>query len=288
MLEKIPKVIHQIWIQGEDEIPEDLMVYKNKIQQLHPDWKYILWDEISILQFLKKTNKEWFKMYYNFTYLHQKVDYTKLLILYTYGGIFIDMDAYTIKKLDGLIDKYGEYDLIVSYAKEINPLVNYSVCRKFGQCLNNGIFLGKPNTDILSYMIDNISYECSTFKSKIDCIANTTGPVYFNKNLFNYINNDDNKNKSTILILDSDYLEPCMLDICEVTGNTYIKHVHSQSWINAPVKEFIKLYIKYTKLFNIILLLIFVLIIYFIFSYSKTLIPYIKNLKLFKKLNLKN
>ena len=263
MGEKIPKIIHQIWIQGEDAIPADLMVYKNEIQKLHPDWKYMLWDEISILQFLKNTNKEWFKVYYNFTYLHQKVDYVKLIILYTYGGIFIDMDAYTIKKLDGLVEQYGEYDLIVSYLTEINPVVNYVICRRFGQCLNNGIFLGKPNTDILNY----ISYQCSMFQSKIDCIANTTGPVYFDTNIFKYINNDSIKNKSKILILDNDYLEPCVLNICEVTGNTYIKHVHSQSWINDYIKEFINLYLRYTQLFNIIFVLLFVLVIYFVFSY---------------------
>jgi len=267
MSEKIPKIIHQIWIQGEENIPDDLIVNNRKIKELHPEWKYILWDEITILELLKKTNSEWYKNYYKFDYLHQKVDYAKLIILYIYGGIFIDMDAYTIKKLDGLINKYGEYDFIVSYAKEINPIVNFSVCRRFGKCLNNGIFLGKPNTDILNYMIGNISYECSMFKSKIDCIANTTGPVYFDTNLFKYINNDDNKNKSKILILDSDYLEPCTLDVCEVTGNTYIKHVHSQSWINDYIKDFIKLYIIYPNIFNILFLVLFMVITFVMFKY---------------------
>lgn len=287
MGEKIPKVIHQIWIQGEENIPEDLRVNNTKIKQLHPEWKYILWDEITILELLKKTNGEWYKNYYKFDYLHQKVDYAKLIILFLYGGIFIDMDAYTIKKLDRLFDQYGDYDFIVSYVNAINPVVNYGVCRRFGQCLNNGIFLGKPNTDILIYMLDNISFTCSNIESKINCISNTTGPTYFDKYVLKYINDVNKENKSKILILDNEYLEPCTLNICEITGNTYIRHEHNLSWINYSLKEGIKVYLHNKIFFNSLFLLLLVFIIYFIFYYSKMLIPYIKNFTLLKKLNLK-
>lgn len=269
MDQKIPKIIHQIWIQGEENIPKDLSVNVKKIKQLHPEWKYMLWDEISILQLLKNTNREWLSNYYKFNYLHQKVDYAKLIILLIYGGIIIDMDAYTIKKLDSLYDKYGDYDFIASYVKEINTVTNYAVCRRFGKCLNNGIFLGKPNSDILDYMINNISYDCSILDSKITCISNTTGPIYFDKHIFKYINSVHKDNKSKILILDNDYLEPCTLNICDITGNTYIKHEHNISWVNDSIKKFIKLYLHYSIFFNILFLVLFVLLMYFIFSYFK-------------------
>lgn len=278
---QIPKIIHQIWIQGEDEIPEHLSENKHKIIELHPEWQYILWDEISVLNLLKNTNKEWFKNYYKFNYLHQKVDYAKLIIIYIYGGIFIDMDAYTIQKLDSLFYKYGNYDFVVSYAKEINPMVNYSVCRRFSKCLNNGIFMGKPNTDILRFMINNITYDCSIIQNQVTCIANTTGPVFFDKHIFKYINDNENTNKSKILILDNDYFEPCTLDICEITGNTYIKHEHNISWINDSIRPLIKLYLNYTLLFNILFLFLFFIIIILLFRYFGTNNFYKKNINKF-------
>ena len=263
----IPKIIHQLWIQGEDDIPEELMVHKNKIQTMHPDWEYVFWDEISVLQLLKKTNKEWLSIYYKFNYLHQKVDYAKLIILYIYGGIFIDMDAYTIKQLDSLFDKYSEYDFIVSYLKEINFIGNLFSCRKMGKCLNNGIYIGKPKADILSYLIENISYECSFLDNKMTCISNTTGPIFFDTYIYKYINTNNKINKSKIFILDNDYLEPCTLDICEVTDNTYIRHEHNLSWFNSYLRDFLKLYIHNTMIFNILFMILLFFIIYLVFLY---------------------
>jgi mannosyltransferase OCH1-like enzyme len=279
----IPKIIHQIWIQGEDEIPENLVVNKNKIKELHPDWEYVLWDEISILELLKNTNKEWFATYYKFDYLHQKVDYVRLIILYVYGGIYIDMDAYTIKKLNSLFDKYSEYDLIVSYAKEINFMTNFAMCKKMSNCLNNGIIIAKPNIDILSYLIYNVSYKCYSLDIKEHCILHTTGPEFFDKYILKYINTNEKENKSKILMLDSDYLEPCAIDICDVTDNTYIKHEQNMTWFNSYAKEFVRLYINYTIIFNSLIILLLIFIIYFVFlKFSKYFFIYKK--KLMKKI----
>jgi mannosyltransferase OCH1-like enzyme len=275
----IPKIIHQIWIQGEDEIPKNLVVNKNKIKELHPDWEYVLWDEISIIELFKNTNKEWFAIYYKFDYLHQKIDYVRLIILYVYGGIYIDMDAYTIKKLDNLINKYSEYDLIVSYAKDINFITNYIGCRKMSKCLNNGVFIAKPKADILNYLINNVSYKCYTLDIKENCILHTTGPMFFDKYIFKYINTNEKENKSKILMLNNDYFEPCALDICDVTDNTYIKHEHTMTWFNSYAKEFLRLYINYTIIFNwlFILLIIFILYLTF-FNFSKYFPLYKKKL----------
>ena len=262
----VPKIIHQIWIQGEQNLPEHLAKNKDKIKELHPTWKYILWDEISILQLLKKTNMEWYKNYYKFEYLHQKVDYAKLIILYLHGGICIDMDAYTIKKLDGLFFKFKDYDFILSYASEFNSIINYILCNNTNRCMNNGIFFGKPNTDILSYMIKYISYECSKLQHKIYCISNTTGPIYFNKYINEYMK--DNKNKSKIFILDNDYVEPCVMDICKETENTYIKHKHNMTWIDDYLRKIIELYLLHNRIFDTVFLLIllslFLVLFYFI------------------------
>lgn len=263
----IPKIIHQIWLQGENQIPQNLLLFQNKIKELHSDWKYICWDETKIIHLLENTNKNWLDIYNQFDYLHQKVDYSKLIILYIYGGVFIDMDAYTIQKLDSLIDKVNSYDFVASYIKKFNFIINYILFQKFDNGLNNGNFLAKPNSNILLYLINHISTKCSPFDNKISCISKTTGPIFFNTNINNYLNDNTIQNKSKILLLENEYLEPCVYDICDVTPNTYIKHEHSGSWYNEYLKYIIIFYLKNTTFTIIIILLLIFLIIYLIYNH---------------------
>lgn len=267
----IPKIIHQIWIQGDELIPDKFKKNQDKIKELHKDWTYILWDEIKILTLLKDNNLDWLNKYYKFAYLHQKVDYAKLIILYLYGGICIDMDAYAKKKLDDLFEKCNNYDLVVSNFKDLGYIGNYVVCDKFSQCLNNGNFFGKPKTDILKFMIDSIKFECSALDYKIKCIHKTTGPTYFNNVLNDYIKNNKNTNKSKILILENEYLEPCTMDICEITDNTYIIHEHANTWINDYIRFIGEIYLKYNNELFLSIFVIILMITYYLikkFRYS--------------------
>lgn len=265
----IPKIIHQIWIQGEEHIPENLLQNKFKNKNLHRHWKYIVWDEINIIELLQKTNKKWLKKYQTFTYLHQKVDYAKLIILYTHGGVCIDMDAYAIKRLDDLVSRFSNYDFIVSKLRDFSIVGNYFICRHTNQCLNNGNYLGKPNTDILRYMIENISTDCSFVPFKEYCIGITTGPLYFNQVIRKYMNE---KRPSKILILDNEYLEPCVHTECVVTDNTYIKHEHANTWISDFAKVIMDLYIHYTLLCNILLFSLIGILLYAIIFYALPLL----------------
>lgn len=274
----IPKIIHQIWLQGKYDIPTPFINNQNKIKHINPNWKYILWEEISILNLIK-TNKKWLDTYYKFQYLHQKVDYAKLIILYTYGGVFIDMDAYTNKNLDTLVDKYKNYDFIISKMNNNRPsLFNFLTCSRFSYCYNNGNLIAKPNADVLNYIIDNIHTTCY-ISNKFYCVNKTTGPPVFNKLLDTYINDNNIKNKSKILILNSEYLEPCLRKNCNITNDTYIVHIHENTWHSSFIKYLTDLYSYNTfciYLFNIIIILLFIMLIYYLFNFIYTLF-FIKN-----------
>ena len=252
-----PKIIHQIWIQGEAALPEKFKKNMDITIKKNPEYKYMLWDEIKILELIQ-LKPEWVKKYYKFEYLHQKVDYAKLIILYMYGGIAIDMDAYTEQNLDKLFETYADYDLVVSLFPDKGAIINYDICGKSTQCLNNGNFFGKKKSDILCYMIDNLTTECSFYDHKIRCIHKTTGPQIFNEIIDKYINNNNNNNnKSKIKLIDNEYLEPCAVNPCAITENTYVVHKHENSWIPAPVK-----YIKaHLAEFGILILLIVCILI---------------------------
>ena len=40
----IPHIIHQIWFQGEDNIPKKYPNYSKSWKEMNPKFKYIFWD----------------------------------------------------------------------------------------------------------------------------------------------------------------------------------------------------------------------------------------------------
>jgi inositol phosphorylceramide mannosyltransferase catalytic subunit len=254
---KIPKIIHQLWLQSEKYAPELFKKYTEKTKELNSNFTYIFWDESKILELIKD-NTKYMKTYYAFTYMHQKIDYARYIILYTYGGIFIDMDAYTIKKLDSLYELVDKYDVVLSYLP-LNILEATVACGK-KKCVNNGIILSKPKTDFMRLVINFITnnYECGSFTSQVSCITNTTGPVFLDKMIDKY------KGVSNIKILESEYLEPCIKNKCNITKNSYILHKHTRTWVPKHMK------VLHTFYFNnkiIIYIAIVILIIFIIYKF---------------------
>jgi mannosyltransferase OCH1-like enzyme len=266
----IEKNIHQIWMQGIDKFPIKFQKYSKIIKDMHAlNWNYIFWDKNSI-QNLMNEDENWKTKYKTFIYLHQKVDFAKLVILYKFGGIVIDADAYTIKPLDSLFDIHKDAELIVSFLKRdflpIGNIQSLVTCNKFSECINNGNYIAKKESNILSYIIDefiNIPI-CSLEMEQMMCIKSTTGPYIFDKSINKYIKeNDDSK---SVVILPYVFLEPCFNKKCFITDETYIVHKHEMSWVN----NIAKFYVLYADFFNIFTLFIlsFILFLICIFCYN--------------------
>lgn len=95
MSEKIPKIIHQLWI-GDKPMPNNLMkTWKDK----NPLFTYKLWDNDAVKTFNFKCQHRIDEM----TEINGKADIMRWEILYEYGGIFIDADSICIEPFDELI-----------------------------------------------------------------------------------------------------------------------------------------------------------------------------------------
>ena len=98
----IPKTIHQIWI-GNAEMPERERSFCQNVVAMHPDWNYVFWDNESIKKlnpiYLAKMKK--IAMHTNTPSF--VVDYLKFVLLYEFGGLFLDVDfemKNSLNKLD--------------------------------------------------------------------------------------------------------------------------------------------------------------------------------------------
>lgn len=267
-----PKIIHQIWFQGANNVPSKYHSNIAKMKQFHPNWEYKLWDEKSISVILNQINQSGVvggaTPY--FEYLHQKVDYARYVILHQMGGIYVDMDVVIHKPFDALLQEFSEYEVIISKANG-NFFENMLACGS-PVCINNGIIISKPNSTFMKHLISEIDRKMkSPFtgigEHKSIHISRTTGPTMFT----NVYNNEDLIDKSKIKLLHYSYLEPCFMNVCSIGPNTYAIHKHELSWIDDGwVKNFI---IAYSKCRNYIPFVIIVIIIILIVRGFRPLPP---------------
>jgi len=90
-------------MQGINNIPADLLKYTEKWKKFHPTWTYEFWDEQRILNFITEFYSEYLSTWNSFTNIVNKSDFARMLIIHKYGGIYVDIDSYPVKKLELLL-----------------------------------------------------------------------------------------------------------------------------------------------------------------------------------------
>lgn len=270
----VPKIIHQIWMQGYDKIPKKFHANVEKNKMLNPDFTYMFWDETKILKLLK--DPMLLDTYDNFDYMLQKVDFARYLILYYYGGITIDMDAYCIKPLSDMLNNMTEpYDIAISKSN-LNFLESYVLCYR-GEYYSNANIIAKTRCHFLKAMINQIVIDSKTLSkpyTQISAITNSTGPAFFTNFIYDYNDNVISPNKSIILLLDYHIVEPCKAGICDINDDTYIVHKHELSWINTPVKYIMNVYLVYSIEIMILVIIILIMLIILTIIWVKNSLPH--------------
>lgn len=224
---------------------EKLAAYMNQNARMHPAWRYEFWDEPRIERLVAESDR-WREKYATFGLLHQRVDFAKLLILYTHGGIVIDADAYTVRPLDALFDEHKGADFVASLLFRSPPplgwVQSWIACKTTGSCVNNGSYAGKRGAHVLGLLIDRlVAIPPCAGMGRADCIQQTTGPVVFSRLVQDYARAMQGK----VVILEHDVLEPCIGALCNITDRTYVVHKHELTWCGPLQRELVRFYATY-------------------------------------------
>lgn len=171
----IPKIIHQIWIGPKSEPVKWTNTIKIDYITKYPEYEYKLWNESNIGElFVDFPN---IKIIYDLeSTWNGKSDILRYLILYYYGGIYIDADCVWIndKNFDKLIDNSCGFFAAKEHADNLVGSV-------IGTFKNNEVFI-KILKHIESYIIlNNGSIEPKRYinKRKIIGVCKTIGPIIF-------------------------------------------------------------------------------------------------------------
>jgi mannosyltransferase OCH1-like enzyme len=111
----IPKNIYQVII-DHNGITSEIGANINILRSLNPDWKYTLFDDKAIIEFILKnygTDELIAYSKINASYGAAKVDFFRYLLIYNMGGVYLDIKSTAIRPLNEILKEDDEY--LLSY-----------------------------------------------------------------------------------------------------------------------------------------------------------------------------
>lgn len=193
----INKIIHQIWFQGEKNIPKSYPDYTKswKNENTKYGYKYMFWDESKIINLLVSFYPQLFNKFNSLPKMIQKVDMAKLIILYHYGGIYIDIDLECFKPLENLLKEYCADKNVMLIEFNVNFFEKFIAFKKiYGTVVQNNFMGCKKQHPFIKHCINmllNEDLEKGYFESSIYYVFRTTGPGLVTKSYTSYVNKDD-------------------------------------------------------------------------------------------------
>ncbi|MCD7916226.1 MAG: hypothetical protein LUG96_13835 [Tannerellaceae bacterium] len=100
---RIPKIIHQVWSNLEPPLPAYFKYLAKTWKRDYPDWKYELWDNERMNNFILIHYPHYWERYNEFPHNIQRWDIIRYLILDHYGGVYVDFDYESIKSIEHLL-----------------------------------------------------------------------------------------------------------------------------------------------------------------------------------------
>ena len=99
----IPKIIHQTW--KTHDVPVHCRTHVETWKNLHPDWKYILWTDAELDDFIAAHYPDFLSIFRSYENGVQRADAARYLLLHHFGGIYTDIDTECLAPFDIFADE---------------------------------------------------------------------------------------------------------------------------------------------------------------------------------------
>lgn len=99
----IPKNIHLVFLNKEEEYPSVFSNCIQRIEELHCEWNINVYNKDDAQNILEENLPQYLSAYNQFKYDVQRADFLRLALVYIYGGFYMDMDIMCLKPLDKLL-----------------------------------------------------------------------------------------------------------------------------------------------------------------------------------------
>jgi mannosyltransferase OCH1-like enzyme len=251
---EIPRITHQIWLQGWNKLPEKFRGNVHLLEEKNPEYRHMKWDEHSLRRECAKIGPEVADKFDSFPHLIQKVDLGRLVVLYNYGGISVDTDMKPLRPIDSTPHLDSAECMISKGAFPLNVIGH----------TNNAVILCRPRHPFLEDAVQTIaaaSVKESDYSTKELYIDATTGPRFFESVIL--------RHREKIVFLDNKFYEPCFSvdPLCRPTNDSIMLHEHEMSWVSPFFRDLFRLLFP---LIYVIMVAVPLMILYWAISLPKS------------------
>lgn len=247
LINGIPKIIHQTW--KTKDVPEHWKISQGEWLRLHPDWKYILWTDDMIEEYINKYYPQYITMFKEFPYAIQRVDTIRYFLLRDFGGVYSDLDIVPLKSLN----TYNFINSDVYVMKSAN-----TPC-----CYTNAFMISKPGIKLWLKLIDYIEkYDLPWYAiGKHLTVMTSTGPEALTRIVNNYDDNICVLPLSLFNTSDIEEVENCKSKNKSIESNAMLYSIPGSSW-HSWDSQLINFFYMHTDLTIFLCLLFVIWIIY--------------------------
>jgi mannosyltransferase OCH1-like enzyme len=203
------KVIFQTW--KTKEVPERWKQAQQSVISMNPNWNYVLLDDTDNENIVKEHFPMLLETYVSFPYPIQRADMIRYIVLYVYGGIYLDLDYICNKSFDDLV---------------LTNEVGLTQSGNTPGIFTNSFLASKPKSVFWLILLDTIQKGIPWYEriTKHMEIMNSTGPLMLNrvaKENLSFI--QDLKNIQVPCNV-------CDLNTCQPDNRYYLTPIDGRSW----------------------------------------------------------
>jgi len=242
----IPKIIHLTY--KDYNIPD---VWKTTIQvwkKKHPDWEVRFWTDEDNRKLIQTKYPEFLEIYDSYEYGIQRADAIRYYILYTYGGLYSDMDIQPVKNFNKIFYKTKNKDVYLIRS----PHLKY---------ITNAFMASRPNSDFWLHVVkelkESIKNPSVFWVGKHLNVMNTTGPLMLSRAYDSY------KSKRRICFMPQEFMFPSKCNACTAkpckTRASYTKILEGSSWCTLDSRIYIHFLCKHKVYFAIFIATILII-----------------------------
>jgi len=176
--------VHQIWLQGEANLPSKYKEHVRRYRTLNPG-NHVLWDDERIRKLLTAHYPHLLTVYDNYQFWVMRVDLAKYAILHRYGGFYVDMDTEPKASFKGLVPLTGNKPTF--YIKTF-PWYLDVILQTFLN--NNFMYSPYPQHPLFALLIERARQSAPRmfYDLKIYYILNSVGPHFMMNVIEEYVN----------------------------------------------------------------------------------------------------
>jgi len=170
----IPKIIHQTW--KDKNLPP--IIYKlvsENISFLKSNgYEYMFWTDDMILKLISEEYPNFYNIYKLARTGVQKGDIARIILVYHYGGIYIDLDVLVLRDFKEIIDMNSD-KLYISY----EPSGQTKALYNSDKYICNAFFAANKNNNMLKILLNNIPEYIKNYTENIFQKFDIFGGSYF-------------------------------------------------------------------------------------------------------------